>query len=123
MTCLSAILACMLALVVASPLCCCAAGQVAAGESSCCGGVADASGEQDNGHHCPCASEDPREIPGPALNRSKGPGPFAAAPLALPDPVAATFAAAPRVLPNRAPAVPWHAPPAERRARLMIRLI
>lgn len=121
---LSAILACLLALLVASPLCCCAAKPVAVVESSkCCCGGGEGPEDQKPEHRCPCASDDPREIPDPALIPPQGSG------LSLEGltptrvlPFPGSAATAPE-RPRWMPALPWHAPPAERRARLMSRLI
>ena len=120
---LSATLACLLALMVASPLCCCAAKSVAVEESACCCCGGDGPEEQQPEHRCPCASDDPREIPDPALIPPQGSGfsleglPAAPA-LAFPG-----FASAAQERPRWMPSRPWHAPPGERRARLMSRLL
>ena len=119
----SAILACLLALVVASPLCCCAAKSVAVEEPACCCGGGDGPGAPKPEHRCPCASDDPREIPDPALIPPPGSGAsLEGLPpvelLAIPG-----FAVASQERPRWMPSRPWHAPPAERRARLMSWLI
>jgi hypothetical protein len=111
----------LLALLVASPLCCCEAQALEAPEHSCCCG--DPSGEKEPCHRCLCASDDPREIPDPAVVPPQGLGISLAAP---PASSAAEFARTSPVAlehPRWTPAPPWHAPPAERRARLVSRLL
>jgi hypothetical protein len=119
---LSAILTCLLALLVASPLCCCAAERLQDQPSCCCGG--DESPEnQEPCHRCLCASDDPREVPDPDLV----PPPLSGAPLTCPPASTVTdfsgIAAADLHRPRWMPCLPWHAPPAERRARLVSRLL
>jgi len=118
----SAILACLLALVVASPLCCCAAKSAGVEEASCCCG-GDGPEEQKPEHRCPCASDDPREIPDPARIPPQGSGLSLEGPPPSPAFGFPAFAAAAPERPRWMPSRPWHAPPAERRARLMSRLI
>lgn len=120
---LSTILACLLALVVASPLCCCAMNSVAVEETSCCCCGGDGPDEQKPEHHCPCASDDPREIPDPALIPPQGSGLSLEGVPPCPELAVPAFAAVVIERPRWMPSLPWHAPPAERRARLMSRLI
>lgn len=119
---LSAILACLLALVVASPLCCCAAEGMKAPESCCCGG-GESPENQDPGHRCLCASDDPREIPDSAVVPPQGLGNSLGCPPASPVMAFPGNASAGPDRPRWTPSLPWHAPPAQRRARLMSRLI
>lgn len=118
---ISAIFACLLALVVASPLCCCAGQALQDRErSSCCCG--DAGGEDEPCHRCPCASDDPREIPDPLVLP-----PVAGVALGCPPPVGrwepGPLAVPAAERPRWTPSLPWHAPPAERRAWLVSRLL
>ena len=119
----SAIFACLLALVVASPLCCCAAQPVAVEEASCCCCGGDGPEGQKPEHRRPCASDDPREIPDPVLIPPQGSGLSLEGPPPSPAFGFPAFAAAAPEHPRWMPSLPWHAPPAERRARLMSRLI
>jgi hypothetical protein len=119
---ISAILACLLALLVASPLCCCAAEAAEEREAPCCCGDPAGENEKEPCHGCLCASDDPREIPDPAVVPPQGLGISLEAP-------PASVADLPRIRsmdlarPRWTPASPWHAPPAERRARLVSRLL
>lgn len=117
----SAILACLLALLVASPLCCCAGQAVEEQEATCCCG--DPSGEKEPCHRCLCASDDPREIPDPAVVPPTGLGMSLAVPPASSVAELARITPVALARPRWTPASPWHAPPAERRARLVSRLL
>jgi hypothetical protein len=118
---LSAILACLLALLVASPLCCCAVEATKDREVSCCCG--DPSGDKDPCHGCLCASDDPRGIPEPLVVPPQGLGHSLEGPPAAAATGSAWFSSVAREQPRWLPAMPWHAPPAERRARLVSRLL
>ncbi len=121
---LASIFTCLLALLVASPLCCCAAESLQAKQEKnsccCCGGEED--GKQKPDHTCACASDDPRELPDPLLP----PPPVAANALSL-EPACIWL---PLVLqsdadlrPEWVPSIPWHAPPSQRRAVLVSRTL
>jgi hypothetical protein len=119
---ISAILACLLALLVTSPLCCCAAEAAGEREAPCCCGDPAGENEKEPCHGCLCASDDPREIPDPAVVPPQGLGISLEAPPAS----VADLGRLPSVelaRPRWTPASPWHAPPAERRARLVSRLL
>jgi hypothetical protein len=116
----SIILACLLALVASSPACCCAV-EPAAAESSCCGGEPVVGTVLDL--DCGCADEAPAEVPAPDLLPAVAGGPpdlsaEASPRSALRCPRAGDFAR-----PRWRPSCPWHAPPAERRARLVRRTL
>ena len=117
---LSALFACLLALVVASPLCCCAGQALQERESSCC--CAGDSGGDEPCHRCPCASDDPREIPDPLVLPQTA-GAFSACPPPAAGLVTGPLAVPATERPRWTPSLPWHAPPAERRARLVSRLL
>jgi hypothetical protein len=118
----STFLICLLALLVASPLCCCAAERLQDQASCCCGGD-DFPENEKPCHGCHCASENPRELPDPDL----APVPWSGASLTCPPASTVTdffgIAGADLHGPRWMPCLPWHAPPAERRARLMSRLL
>jgi len=122
---LASIFTCLLALLVASPLCCCA-GEVVKQElakekhSGCCGGEGKDKNSPD--HDCHCATDDPREMPDPLLPAN----PPVTLNLALEPastwlPVAAETDA--NLRPRWQPSIPWHAPPGERRALLVSRTL
>ena len=116
------IFTCLLALLVASPLCCCAGEVVKSGEkqSCCCGSSETEKNVPD--HECHCAAGDPREMPDPLLPVNSGHGPgLALQPASLWLPLAAETDADLR--PRWLPSVPWHAPPGERRALLVSRTL
>ena len=118
---ISALFACLLALVVASPLCCCAGQAIKDREpSSCCCG--DAGGDDEPCHRCPCASDDPREIPDP-LVLPQGAGAIFGCPPPAAGVETGHLPAPGYERPRWTPSPPWHAPPAERRARLVSRLL
>lgn len=113
---------CLLAFLVASPLCCCAGEAVKKEEkhSCCCGGGEKEKKSPD--HDCQCASDDPREMPDPLVPANPGHGvslTLQAACIWLP--VAPETDASLR--PRWQPSVPWHAPPGERRALLVSRTL
>jgi hypothetical protein len=118
---LSAILACLLALLVASPLCCCAVETMKEREASCCCG--DPSGDDEPCHHCPCASDDPREIPDPLVIPPQGLGKSLECLPVVPVVGMRGIASREVERPRWTPSLPWHAPPAERRARLVSRTL
>ena len=121
---LASILTCLLALLVASPLCCCAAEQIQAKQEKksccCCGGEDD--GKQKPDHTCACASDDPREAPDPLL-----PAPPAAANVLSLEPASIWLPLALQseldLRPKWVPSIPWHAPPSQRRALLVSRTL
>ena len=120
----ASILTCLLALLIASPLCCCAAEQTAAKEEKksccCCGGEDD--GKQAPDHRCACASDDPRESPDPLLPAPPaGTNALSLEPACIWLPVALQSDI--ELRPVWTPAVPWHAPPARRRALLVSRTL
>ena len=115
----ASIFTCLLALLVASPLCCCAAEMAQQEESACCCG----SGKKKEQKHesCACATKEPREkmpdvaIPAhPELTLSPQP-----AAIWLP----VVLLAEGELRPEWVPAIPWHAPPALRRAMLVSRTL
>jgi hypothetical protein len=118
---LASIFTCLLALLVASPLCCCAAEKAKQEESSCC---CCGSGKKKEQKHdgCACAVN---KVP-----REKMPD------VALPAHPEVTLAPQPAAIwlpvvlqpegelrPEWVPAIPWHAPPALRRALLVSRTL
>ena len=118
---LATLFTCLLALLVASPLCCCA-GELVKQESTdscCCGG--EGKEKQSPDHACLCANDDPREMPDVAL-----PNPGTGVALAL-QPASVWLPVAPEsgesLRPRWQPSIPWHAPPGERRARLVSRTL
>lgn len=118
------IFTCLLALLVASPLCCCAgeAFQVKQAKSCCCCGDAKEKKKTSPGEACLCKTQEPREAPDAVLPPQPGTGIVIACPPAsewLPLALESTLEFQPRWQ----PAVPWHAPPAERRALLVSRTL
>lgn len=120
-------MACLLALLVGSPLCCCAVPlPVEQAHSSCCccsgeGQDAKPKPKPAQKESCLCASKAPRDLPKAML--PPGPAPeLALAPLQViyvPAPVALDL----DYRPNWQPGRPWHAPPSQRRALLVSRLL
>ncbi len=121
---LASIFTCLLALLVASPLCCCAAAKEVVKEDSsssscCCGG-----GKKKEQKHedCACAvNKVPREkMPDAAVPATPdvmlAPQPAA---LWLPVVLHGDF----ELRPEWVPAIPWHAPPDVRRALLVSRTL
>ncbi|MCW1913241.1 hypothetical protein OJ996_06645 [Luteolibacter sp. GHJ8] len=121
---LASIFTCLLALLVASPLCCCAAElRQEQGEKSfdcCCGGGKNDKQKPD--HDCACAKNDPRESPDVPLI----PPPHAASQLSF-EPASVWLPLALQsdldLSPAWVPSVPWHAPPSLRRALLVSRTL
>jgi hypothetical protein len=121
MSLLASILACLLALLAASPACCGPA--VAVEVACCCCSGGDSPDEPADGHRCPCVADDPADAPEPAVLPPPGGGGAA-----VPAPAATTVAVpwfhpGNDVRPRWTPARPWHAPPSERRARLVLRTL
>ena len=119
---LATLFTCLLALLVASPLCCCA-GEIAKTEaaSSCCCCGDGTQKESSSDKSCLCSTDDPREMPDVAL-----PHPSTGVALALQPgcvwlPVAVETGESLR--PRWQPSIPWHAPPGERRALLVSRIL
>jgi hypothetical protein len=120
---LASIFTCLLALLVASPLCCCAAEQMRAQTEKksccCCGGEDD---KQKPDHDCACASNDPREAPDAPLIPPPGPAnSLSLEPASIWLPLALQSDADLR--PEWVPSIPWHAPPSQRRALLVSRTL
>jgi len=117
---LASIFTCLLALLVASPLCCCAGDILEKQQSaSCCCGEGEEKKSPD--HACLCASDVPRELPDAALPPSGAGITLALQPAAVWLPVAAESGIGLR--PRWQPSVPWHAPPGVRRALLVSRIL
>ena len=121
---LASIFTCLLALLVASPLCCCAAEQMQArtekeSDCCCCGGEED---KEKPDHDCACASNDPREAPDAPLIPPSGPAnSLSLEPASIWLPLALQSDADLR--PEWVPSIPWHAPPSQRRALLVSRTL
>lgn len=118
---LATIFTCLLAFLVASPLCCCAAELTKKEEmgSCCCRGEGKEKKSPD--HQCLCATDDPREMPDPILPHPGQGVTLALQPACIWLPVVAEKAA--NLRPRWQPSVPWHAPPGERRALLVSRTL
>jgi len=116
----SIILACLLAFVATSPACCCAV-EPAAAESSCCGGGAADGISLDR--DCGCADEAPGEVPAPDLLPAVAGGPPDLSAEVTPRPALRRSRAGDFARPRWRPSCPWHAPPSERRARLVRRTL
>lgn len=113
----ASIFTCLLALLVASPLCCCAAAKTIVAEESCC---CSGGGKEKKHDACACPTQEPRETPDVVLPPHQ-------------DLTLSTEAAGfwmPVVLesdldlrPEWVPSIPWHAPPSQRRALLVSRTL
>ena len=118
---LASIFTCLLALLVASPLCCCAAAKetVKEEESSCCCSGDGKKKEQQ--HECACAvKKEPREK-APDVVLPSLPAMLAPQPAAVWLPV--VLQGELELRPEWVPAIPWHAPPSLRRAMLVSRTL
>lgn len=119
------IFTCLLALLVASPLCCCAGEAFQAKQTKsccCCGDTKEQKKKNTPGEACLCNTQEPREAPDAVLPPQPGAGVAIICPPAsewLPLALESTLEFQPRWQ----PAVPWHAPPAERRALLVSRTL
>ncbi|WP_035610407.1 hypothetical protein [Haloferula sp. BvORR071] len=119
---LASIFTCLLALLVASPLCCCAgevAKQAESSSSCCCG-----SGKKKEQKHddCSCATnKEPREKAPDAVLPALPVVALAPQPAELWLPV--VLQGDLELRPEWVPAIPWHAPPAQRRAMLVSRTL
>lgn len=121
MSLLASILAYLLALLAVSPACCGPAG--AAEAACCCGSGGDSPDAPADCHRCPCVADEPADAPEPAvLPPPGGGGAMVPAPAATTAPVT-RFRPENGDRPRWTPSRPWHAPPAERRARLVLRTL
>ncbi len=118
---LASIFTCLLALLVASPLCCCAGDLVEREQSASCCCCGEGEEKKSPDHACLCASDAPRELPDAALPPSGAGMAVALQPAAVWLPVAAESGIGLR--PRWQPSVPWHAPPGVRRALLVSRIL
>jgi hypothetical protein len=119
---LATIFTCLLALLVASPLCCCAGEVAKQEEGSCCCCGEGKKEKKSPDHQCLCATDDPREAPDPVLpHPGQGGVSLALQPACVWLPVTVETDASLR--PRWQPSVPWHAPPGERRALLVSRTL
>lgn len=121
---LASIFSCLLALLVASPLCCCAAAKAPVKEessSSCCCGGGGKKKEQKR-DDCACAvNKEPREKSPDAALPATPEVMLAPQPAALWLPV--VLQGDLELRPEWVPAIPWHAPPDVRRAMLVSRTL
>ena len=118
---LASIFTCLLALLVASPLCCCAAAKERVKEESsscCCHGSGK---KKEDKHECACATtKEPREkIPDVALPHP----PVMLAPQAAAIWLPVALQGDLELRPEWVPAIPWHAPPSLRRNLLVSRTL
>jgi hypothetical protein len=116
----SIILACLLAFVATGSACCCAV-EPASDAGSCCGGGPAEESSWDR--HCGCAEHSPGELPAPDLLPALAGGPPDLSAVPAPRAAFRHARAAVEAGPRWTPARPWHAPPAERRARLVRRTL
>jgi len=116
---LASIFTCLLALLVASPLCCCAAAKEVVKEESCC--CYGSGKKKEQKHECACATnKEPREKAPDAVLPSL-PVVLAPQPAAVWLPV--VLQGDLELRPEWVPAIPWHAPPSLRRAMLVSRTL